>query len=132
MLKEILDKLGVEHADDISDEDAKELIDKQIDANNEHIKSLEAEKETLSKSNEELTVSVEGEKTAKEKLDKELSQLKADKDKLAEELSTTRGRLSQVTEMYKEQFTKSPDEQEIDKKQSKVVNDALQFILEAK
>ena len=120
MLKDILTKLGVNFAEDISDEDAEKLINETIDAKNEHINSLEAEKETLSKTNEDLTASVEG--------------IKADKEKLDKDLSVANGKLDQLTQMYKEQFSKPVDEQETIKKPDlkKVSNDALQFILEAK
>lgn len=117
MLKELLKKLGVEYPEDISDEDAKVLIEEQIVAKDTQISNLEAEKETLSKSNEELTTSVEGFISSQEKLNKELSE--------------TKGRLSQVTEMYKEQFTKNPDEQEIIiKSEVELKNDVLQQILD--
>lgn len=117
MLKEILKKLGVEPVEDISDEDAKRLIEEQIDAKDTQISTLESEKETLSKSNEELTASVEGYKSSEEKLNKELSE--------------TKGRLNQVTEMYKEQFTKNPDEQEVaTKSDTELRNDVLQQILD--
>ena len=117
MLKEILKKLGVEPAEDISDEDAKRLIEEQIDAKDTQISNLESEKETLSKSNEELTASVEGYKSSEEKLNKELSE--------------TKGRLSQVTEMYKEQFTKDPEQQESVKEDKTLQNDVLQQLLDS-
>lgn len=102
MLKEILKKLGVEPTEDLSDEDAKRLINEKIDEKDTQISKLESEKNTLSKSNEELTASVDGYKSSEEKLNKELSETK-------EKLTNTEGRLSQVTEMYKEQFEKDPD-----------------------
>lgn len=102
MLKEILKKLGVEPTEDLSDEDAKRLINEKIDEKDTQISKLESEKNTLSKSNEELTASVDGYKSSEEKLNKELSETK-------EKLTNTEGRLSQVTEMYKEQFEKDPE-----------------------
>lgn len=126
MLKEILKKLGVEPAEDLSDEDAKRLIDEKIDAKDTQISTLESEKDALSKSNEELTASVNGYKSSEEKLNKELSETKS-------ELATTKGKLEQVTEMYKEQFTKSPDEQDVKTKSEKELeNDVLQQILDTK
>lgn len=103
MLKEILKKLGVEPTEDLSDEDAKRLIEEKIDEKDTQISNLESEKDSLSKSNEELTTSVEGYKSSEEKLNKELTETK-------EKLTNTEGRLSQVTEMYKEQFEKDPEE----------------------
>ena len=102
MLKEILKKLGVEPTEDLSDEDAKRLINEKIDEKDTQISKLESEKNTLSKSNEDLTASVDGYKSSEEKLNKELSETK-------EKLTNTEGRLSQVTEMYKEQFEKDPE-----------------------
>lgn len=121
MLKEILKKLGVEFAEDISDEDAKSLIEQQIDAKDEHITNLEAEKETLSKSNEELTASVEGYKSSEEKLNKELSDTKT-------ELSTTKGKLEQVTDMYKEQFSRAPDDEQVKDVQKSTTFDVLDML----
>ena len=126
MLKEILKKLGVEFAEDISDEDAKRLIDEQIDAKDTHISQLESEKETLSKDNQELTTSVEGYKSSEEKLSKELSETKV-------ELVSVKGKLEQVTEMYKEQFTKDPNvTQETPKDNKDLHDDVLQQILDTK
>ena len=120
MLKEILKKLGVEFAEDISDEDAKSLIEQQIDAKDEHITNLESEKETLSKSNEELTASIDGYKSSEEKLNKELSDTKT-------ELSTTKGKLEQVTDMYKEQFNRAPDDEKVKEVKSEVF-DVLEML----
>ena len=103
MLKEILKKLGVEPTEDLSDEDAKRLIEEKIDEKDTQISNLESEKDSLSKSNQELTTSVEGYQSSEEKLNKELTETK-------EKLTNTEGRLSQVTEMYKEQFEKDPEE----------------------
>lgn len=117
MLKDILKKLGVEYAEDISDEDAKALIEQTIDEKDKHITTLESEKQALSESNQELTTSVEGYKSSQEKLDKELSE--------------TKGKLAQVTEMYKEQFTKDPEQQEVTVKDDKALkDDVLQQILD--
>lgn len=117
MLREILKKLGVEPEEDKTDEELLELINQQIDAKDEHITTLEEEKTTLSKSTEELTASVEG--------------LKADKEKVDKELSETKGRLNQVTEMYKEQFTKPIEEEDVNKKVDKVTTDVLQLLVDA-
>lgn len=118
MLKDILIKLGVEPEGDKTDEELEELINAQIDAKNEHITNLEAEKETLSKSAEELSASVEGIKAEKEKVDKELTE--------------TKGRLSQVSEMYKEQFNRPVEEQDIKEKTTKVTNDVMQLLINAR
>ena len=117
MLKDILKKLGVEVEEDKSDEELEELINQQIDAKDEHIATLEEEKSTLSKSTEELTASVEG--------------LKADKEKVDKELSETKGRLNQVTEMYKEQFTKPLDEPDKKSNTDKVTTDVMQLLIDA-
>ena len=124
MLKEILKKLNVEFAEDISDEDAKRLIDDKLDEQEQHISSLESEKDSLSKANEELTTSVEGYKSSEEKLTKELSETKT-------ELATTKGKLEQVTDMYKEQFTKGPEEQESVKEDTQLHDDVLQQLLDS-
>lgn len=124
MLKEILKKLNVEFAEDISDEDAKRLIDEKLDEQEQHISSLESEKDSLSKANEELTTSVEGYKSSEEKLTKELSETKT-------ELATTKGKLEQVTDMYKEQFTKDPEQQESVKEDKQLHDDVLQQLLDS-
>lgn len=116
MLKEILKKLGVEYAEDISDEDAKALIEQKIDEKDNHITNLESEKQALSDANQELTTSVEGYKSSQEKLDKELSE--------------TKGKLAQITDMYKEQFTKDPEQQEASKDDKALKDDVLQQILD--
>lgn len=125
MLKEVLKKLGIEFAEDISDEDAKNLIEESIDAKDTQISQLESEKDSLSKSNEELTASVEGYKGSAEKLEKELADTKV-------ELASTRGKLEQVTDMYKEQFTKDSNMQEPVKDNDTLHNDVLQQILDTK
>lgn len=122
MLKEILKKLGVDPAEDLSDEDAKRLIDEQIDAKNTQISELESEKDSLSKANEELTASVNGLKSSEEKLSKDLSDTQT-------ELNVTKGKLEQVTDMYKEQFTKDPNQQEEIKANDIDPDDVLQQII---
>lgn len=122
MLKEILKKLGVDPAEDISDEDAKRLIDEQIDAKNTQISQLESDKDSLSKANEELTASVNGLKSSEEKLTKDLSDAQA-------ELNVTKGKLEQVTDMYKEQFTKDPNQQEEIKGSDIDPDDVLQQLI---
>ena len=127
MLKEILKKLGVEPTEDLSDEDAKRLIEEKIDEKDTQISNLESEKNTLSKSNEELTTSVEGYKSSEEKLNKELTETK-------EKLTNTEGRLSQVTEMYKEQFEKDPEQTVKEEKGDKSIKpfDILDALLGSK
>lgn len=116
MLKEILKKLGVEFAEDISDEEAKALIEEQIDAKDNHITELEGEKENLSKSNEELSASVEG--------------IKADKAKVDEELAVTKGKLDQITGLYKENFSK-PSNNDEPKLEEKVTGDVMQMMIDS-
>ena len=127
MLKDILKKLGVEPTEDLSDEDAKRLIEEKIDEKDTQISNLESEKNTLSKSNEELTTSVEGYKSSEEKLNKELTETK-------EKLTNTEGRLSQVTEMYKEQFEKDPEQTVKEEKGDKSIKpfDILDALLGSK
>ena len=125
MLKDILKKLGVEHEEDISDEDAERLIGETIDAKNTRISELETEKETLSKDKEELTTSVEGYKSREENLSKELSDTKT-------ELATTKGKLEQVTDLYKENFTKDSNEQDKNLDDKKFGDDVLQQVLDTK
>lgn len=120
MDKEFIKSLGIEVSDEeeLSEEKAQELIKNKLAEKDEHINSLESEKETLSKSNEELSASVEG--------------LKADKEKLDKELSEKNGRLSQITEMYKEHFTRDPEKQEDVKDDKELHDDVLQQILDTK
>ena len=126
MLKNILKKLGVDPAEDISDEDALRLIDETIEAKDKHIEELESEKTSLSESNQELTTSVEGYKSSVEKLEEDLSETKS-------KLANTEGKLEQVTEMYKEQFTKDPNQQDEQVKDDTALkNDVLQQILDTK
>lgn len=118
MLKDILKKYGIECSDEITDEEAEEKL-------TEHIDALKSEKDSLSQSNQELSASVEGEKADKEKLANELSETKT-------KLATTEGKLEQVTEMYKEQFQKGPeDEPEKTKTEKDLGNDVLAQILGA-
>ena len=65
MLKELAKELGIEVTDEMTDEEVAELIKQKNNEKDEHITTLESEKETLSKSNEELSASVEGEKQTK-------------------------------------------------------------------
>lgn len=119
-LKDILISLGIEF-------DAESELNPEAYENTilEHINNLEKEKETLSQANQELSASVEGEKADKEKLAQELSETKT-------ELASTKGKLEQVTEMYKEHFSKDPEEDEETKDDKKLGNDVLQMILDTK
>ena len=120
MLKDLLKKLNVEFDENISDEEAKALIEKELDEKEKHITTLESEKDALSKSNQELTTSVEGYKSSQEKLSKELSE--------------TKGKLAQVTEMYKEQFSKDSEEQQNveSKKNEELEKDVLDLVVDLK
>ena len=91
----------------------------------EHIDNLKTERDSLSQTNQELSASVEGEKADKEKLANELSETKT-------ELASTKGKLEQVTEMYKEQFNQNPDKQDEPKDTKKLGEDVLQMILDSK
>lgn len=118
MVKELLQKLGIEHSEEITDEEAEKLL-------TEHIDNLKTERDSLSEANQELSASVEGEKADKEKLAHELSETKT-------ELASTKGKLEQVTEMYKEQFNQNPDKQDESKDDKKLGEDVLQMILDSK
>ena len=118
MVKELLQKLGIEHSEEITDEEAEQLLA-------EHIVNLKTERDSLSQTNQELSASVEGEKADKEKLANELSETKT-------ELASTKGKLEQVTEMYKEQFNQNPDNQDEPKDDKKLGDDVLQMILDSK
>lgn len=118
MVKELLQKLGIEHSEEITDEEAEQLLA-------EHIDNLKTERDSLSQTNQELSASVEGEKADKEKLANELSETKT-------ELASTKGKLEQVTEMYKEQFNQNPDKQDEPKDEKKLGDDVLQMILDSK
>lgn len=118
-LIKVLESFGltVENIDEMSDEDLQKMIDEHVKEKDEHITKLEEEKNALSKTAEELTASVEGLKAEKEKADKELTE--------------TKGRLSQVTEMYKEQFSKPVEEQDTKVKPEKLTNDVMQMLIDA-
>lgn len=117
MVKELLEKLGIEHSEEITDEEAEQLLE-------QHIESLKSEKDSLSKEKEELTATVEGLNSSQENLSKELSETKT-------ELASTRGKLEQVTEMYKEQFNRDSDvKDEPEKDDKKLGDDVLQKILD--
>lgn len=103
MDKELLEKLGIEVTEEMSEDDIKKAVSDKIDEKDQHITQLEDEKKKLSEDNEELTASVEGYKSSEEKLSKELEVTK-------NELTSTKGKLEQVTSMYKEQFNKSPND----------------------
>ena len=103
MLKEILKKFNVEIPEEATDEEVEQILEEHLNEKNTQIQNLESEKDALSKEKEELSASVEGHKSTEENLTKELSDTKT-------ELATTKGKLEQVTEMYKEQFTKDPNE----------------------
>ena len=117
MAKELLKLFGIEDKNEITEEEAEKLITEKVAEKDNQITQLESEKKTLSESNQELSASVEG--------------LKADKEKLGTELSETKGSLKQVTDMYKEQFAKDPDEPtpEPKKDDNELGNDVLAQIL---
>lgn len=119
MAKDLLKLFGLEDSDEITEEQAEQMISEKLSEKDRHITELEEEREALSRSNEELSASVEGEKAEKEKLDRELS--------------VTKGKLDQITEMYKEQFSKSPDEPDPDpsKDNQQLGDDVLQQIIDA-
>lgn len=120
-LKKVLESLGLEvvNLDEMSDEEIESMVKNYAEEKDTHIKTLESEKEALSKNNEELVASVEGHKSNEEKLSKELSE--------------TKGRLSQITEMYKDQFTKDPEEQDTPVKSNEdLQNDVLQQLIDLK
>ena len=126
-LIKILQAIGLEvvNIDELSDEEIEKMVNDELNKKSEHINSLESEKETLSKSNEELTASVEGYKSSEEKLNKELSEMK-------EKLTATEAKLDQITGLYKENFTKAPEEQEEPKSNKELGDDVLQVILDTK
>ena len=117
MDKELLDKLGITFEGEINEEEAKGLILQKIDEKDKRIESLEAERDSLSKDKEELTSSVEGYKTREENLSKDLSETK-------EKLVSSESKLSQITELYKEQFTKAPEEKTVKKEE---INEKVKF-----
>ena len=119
----VLQSLGleVENVDEMSDEDIEKLISEKV----KHFHSLESEKESLSKEKEELTASVEGYKSREENLSKELSETK-------EKLIASEAKVSQITELYKEHFTKDPEEQDVKTETKDLENDVLQKIIDSK
>lgn len=117
MDKELLDKLGITFEGDVDEEKAKELILQKMEEQNKRIESLEAERDSLSKDKEELTSSVEGYKTREENLSKDLSETK-------EKLVSSESKLTQITELYKEQFTKAPEEKAVKKEE---LNEKVKF-----
>lgn len=104
MDKELLEKLGIEVTEGMSEEDIKKAVTEKIDEKDKHITELEETNKQLSEDNQALTTSVEGYKSSEEKLNKELEETKT-------KLSNTEGKLEQVTSMYKEQFTGSSDDE---------------------
>ena len=127
-IKNVLLSLGLEvvDLDSMTDEQIEQMINEEIEKKKQHISELESEKESLSKSNEELTASVEGYKASEEKLNKDLSETK-------EKLILTQGKLSQITELYKENFIKDPNMQEQPVKEDKDLhNDVLQQLIDTK
>ena len=126
MLKNLAKELGLELTKEMTDEEVAELIKSKSAEKDEHINALETEKTELSNSNEELTKAVEEHKTSEAKLEKELSDSRT-------EVATYKGKLEQVTEMYKEQFSKGPEEQDEKPKDEKELgDDVLQKILDIK
>lgn len=126
-LKKVLESFGlsVVNLDELSDEELQSMIDEQVKKQNEHINTLESEKDSLSKANEELTTSVEGYKSSEEKLTKELSETR-------DKLTASEAKLSQITELYKENFTKDPEEQESHNSDKEFHDDVLAQILDTK
>ena len=125
MDKELLAELGIEASEDLSDEQAKQLIVDKFKEKDTQISTLESEKETLSHEKEELSTAVEEQKRSKENLEGELSQTK-------QELATTKGKLEQVTELYKENFTKDPEDETPKKDDKELHKDVLDAILDMK
>ena len=126
LIKDIQSDFSDTALEEMSEEDAGEILSHLVENQIEHISNLESEKDSLSKANEELTASVEGYKSREEKLTKELEETKV-------KLTNTEGKLEQVTSMYKEQFTKDPEQQEQTVKDDTAFkNDVLQQILDTK
>ena len=71
MDKELLEKLGIEVTEEMSEDDIKKAVTDKIDEKDKHITELEDEKKRLSEDNQALTTSVEGYKSSEEKLSKE-------------------------------------------------------------
>ena len=126
-LTKVLEAFGltVVDLDKMTDDEIQSMIDEHVKKQNEHINNLESEKDSLSKSNEELTTSVEGYKSSEEKLSKELADTKV-------KLVASEAKLNQLSELYKENFTKDPDKQESTKTDTELHDDVLQQILDTK
>lgn len=123
MDKELLEKLGIEVTEEMSEEDIKKAVTDKIDEKDKHITELEDEKKKLSEDNQELTASVEGHKSTEEKLSKDLEETKS-------KLSQTEGKLEQVTSMYKEQFSSSSKETQNEEPSKKLVFDVMEALTE--
>ena len=123
MDKELLEKLGIEVTEEMSEEDIKKAVTDKIDEKDKHIAELEDEKKKLSEDNQELTASVEGHKSTEEKLSKDLEETKS-------KLSQTEGKLEQVTSMYKEQFSSSSKETQNEEPNKKLVFDVMEALTE--
>ena len=123
MDKELLEKLGIEVTEEMSEEDIKKAVTDKIDEKDKHITELEDEKKKLSEDNQELTASVEGHKSTEEKLSKDLEENKS-------KLSQTEGKLEQVTSMYKEQFSSSSKETQNEEPNKKLVFDVMEALTE--
>lgn len=121
--KELLEKLEISSEEELSDEQTDELIINKFTELNEHITTLQAEKDALSNDKQELSTSVEGYKSREETLSKELDEVK-------HKLSNTEGKLDQVTSMYKEQFSKEPEKEEVKPESSINSFDILQALAE--
>lgn len=122
MLKKLASELGLEVSEEMTDEEIAELIKSKNTEKDEHITTLESEKKALSDSVEELNTSVEGYKSNLEKTEKE-------RDDAKTELATTKGKLEQVTDMYKEQFSKNPEEEQDNPSEKELVDDVLRDII---
>ncbi len=123
MDKELLEKLGIEVTEEMSEDDIKKAVTDKIDEKDKHITELEDEKKRLSEDNQALTTSVEGYKSSEEKLSKDLEETKT-------KLSQTEGKLEQVTSMYKEQFLSSSKETQDEEPKKKLVFDVMDALTE--
>ena len=123
MDKELLEKLGIEVTEEMSEEDIKKAVTDKIDEKDKHITELEDEKKKLSEDNQELTASVEGHKSTEEKLSKDLEETKS-------KLTQTEGKLEQITSMYKEQFSSSSKETQNEEPNKKLVFDVMEALTE--
>lgn len=127
-LKKVLESFGltVVDLDNLSDEDLQKMIDEKVNQDKEHITQLESEKKTLSEEKEALTTSEAGYKAREENLTKELDETKT-------KLVSAESKLEQITSMYKEQFTKDPNEQPVIKTESKIDSfDIMQALIGSK